>query len=87
MSKRKVHLRPNAVIQLGHTKTRCGVGIWPRPNREGHYETSGAVVTFRTQTIVRRLGKLHEVNADVTVHGTLVTCAKCLNKMRGIGIG
>jgi hypothetical protein len=61
MSERKVHLRPNRVIDMGNTKTYCGRTIY----YVGHnVDLSAAVVDFG--------------DFDATVHGTLVTCAKCL---------
>lgn len=78
MDKRKVHFRNNSIIVPGHTKTRCGKVLRPIWNVTEHaYDTSGVVVTFNSG--------LQKV--DVTVHATLVTCSKCLNKTRGIGIG
>jgi hypothetical protein len=76
MARRKVHLRDPSIIVPGHTKTRCGKPLWPRWNpAERAYDTSGVVVIFGT-------GNTQE--AVVTVHGTLVTCENCLNRMKGI---
>jgi hypothetical protein len=65
MSNRKVHLRPSACINLGHTKTYCGKVI--------HGVAYGgdlrkAVVSFGGCP----------TDFDATVHGTLVTCERCL---------
>lgn len=38
---RKVHLRPNQVLNIGHTKTACGRVIYGAPR-----DMSGAVVSF-----------------------------------------
>lgn len=58
---RKVHLRPNAVIRHGQTKTYCGKVVYTVPNDA---YLSAAVVSFG--------------DFDATVHGTLVTCKRCL---------
>lgn len=65
MKQRIVHLRPETVINLGRTKTRCGrtiVGIDPDT------DLSAAVVTVHGSAS----------RMDVTLHGTLATCQRCL---------
>jgi hypothetical protein len=62
---RKVHLRTQGVINLGHTRTYCGKVI----HGVGYpIDLSTAVNTFG--------GSSGEF--DATVHGTLVTCKRCL---------
>lgn len=66
MSKPRVHLRPNQVVNLGNTSTYCGRTLYSVRSRPA------AVTVFGSSS--------HHL--DVTVHGALVTCETCLKRMR-----
>lgn len=66
---RKVHQRPNQAIRLGRTQTLCGsYTIYGVPE-----DLTSVVLEFD------HFGR----KFDATIHGTLVTCERCLSKMRG----